>query len=226
MPAADAKTTDAILFQLKSLGEAQVETIAMRLGITVQAVRQRLDRLLDENLVEFSDQPRGRGRPRRIWSLTPKATSLFPDTHAQLTVDLIGTIRSELGEKAFGRLLQRRAEEIAVSYRHRLAREPDMAGKLAALADIRSAEGYMARLEELPGEGYLLVEDHCPICAAATVCQGFCSVELEVFRGLLDDGWQIERQDHLLLGARRCTYRITPTVAPVPQAPENPARSK
>jgi predicted ArsR family transcriptional regulator len=218
MPAADAKTTDAILFQLKSLGEAQAETIAMRLGITVQAVRQRLDRLLDENLVEFSDQPRGRGRPRRIWSLTPKATSLFPDTHAQLTVDLIGTIRSELGEKAFGRLLQRRSEEIAVSYRHRLAREPDMAGKLAALADIRSAEGYMARLEELPGEGYLLVEDHCPICAAATVCQGFCSVELEVFRGLLDDGWQIERQDHLLLGARRCAYRITPTVAPVPQA--------
>jgi predicted ArsR family transcriptional regulator len=226
MPAADAKTTDAILFQLKSLGEAQAETIAMRLGITVQAVRQRLDRLLDENLVEFSDQPRGRGRPRRIWSLTPKANSLFPDTHAQLTVDLIGTIRSELGEKAFGRLLQRRSEQIAVSYRHRLAREPDMAGKLAALADIRSAEGYMARLEELPGEGYLLVEDHCPICAAATVCQGFCSVELEVFRGLLDDGWQIERQDHLLLGARRCTYRITPTVAPVPQAPENPARSK
>jgi predicted ArsR family transcriptional regulator len=226
MPAADAKTTDAILFQLKSLGEAQAETIAMRLGITVQAVRQRLDRLLDENLVEFSDQPRGRGRPRRIWSLTPKATSLFPDTHAQLTVDLIGTIRSELGEKAFGRLLQRRSEEIAVSYRHRLAREPDMAGKLAALADIRSAEGYMARLEELPGEGYLLVEDHCPICAAATVCQGFCSVELEVFRGLLDDGWQIERRDHLLSGARRCTYRITPTMAPVPQAPENPARSK
>lgn len=226
MPAADAKTTDAILFQLKSLGEAQAETVATRLGITVQAVRQRLDRLLDENLVEFSDQPRGRGRPRRIWSLTPKATSLFPDTHAQLTVDLIGTIRSELGEKAFGRLLQRRSEGIAVSYRHRLAREPDMAGKLAALADIRSAEGYMARLEELPGEGYLLVEDHCPICAAATVCQGFCNVELEVFRGLLDEGWQIERQDHLLSGARRCTYRITPTVAPVPQAPENPARSR
>jgi predicted ArsR family transcriptional regulator len=226
MAAADAKTTDAVLFQLKSLGEAQAETVATRLGITVQAVRQRLDRLLDEHLVEFSDQPRGRGRPRRMWSLTPRAISLFPDTHAQLTVDLIGTIRSELGERAFNRLLQRRSEEIAASYRHRLASEPDMAGKLAALADIRSVEGYMARLEELPGEGYLLIEDHCPICAAAIACQGFCSIELEVFRGLLDEGWQIKRQDHLLSGARRCTYRIAPTLAPVPQAPENPARSK
>ena len=43
---------DAILFQLKSLGEAQAETIARRLRVSVQAVRQRLERLLAETLVE------------------------------------------------------------------------------------------------------------------------------------------------------------------------------
>src|SRR5215472_15499109 len=42
---------DAILFQLKSLGQAQAETLARRLGITVQAVRQRLERLLAEQPV-------------------------------------------------------------------------------------------------------------------------------------------------------------------------------
>jgi hypothetical protein len=36
---------DAILFQLKSLGEPQAETVARRLRISVQAVRQRLERL-------------------------------------------------------------------------------------------------------------------------------------------------------------------------------------
>ena len=82
---------DAILFQLKSLGEAQAETLARRLGITVQAVRQRLERLLVEDLVAYSDRTHGRGRPRRLWSLASGAASLFPDTHAQLTVDLIGT---------------------------------------------------------------------------------------------------------------------------------------
>jgi len=209
---------DAILFQLKSLGNAQAETLARRLHITVQAVRQRLERLLAENFVEFSDQPRGRGRPRRIWSLTSQAASLFPDTHAQLTVDLIGTIRSELGEASFVKLLERRKEEITTAYRKRLTREPNMAKKLSALAEIRSAEGYMARLEELPGGGYLLIEDHCPICAAATACQGFCSIELDVFRSLLDRGWQIERQDHLLSGARRCTYRIVAETLPADQA--------
>jgi predicted ArsR family transcriptional regulator len=201
---------DAILFQLKSLGEARAETLARRLGITVQAVRQRLDRLLAENLVACSDRAQGRGRPRRLWSLAPGAASLFPNTHAQLTVDLIGTIRSELGETALAQLLERRREQIAAGYRKRLAREPDIARKLTALADMRSAEGYMARVERLADDGFLLVEDHCPICAAAMICQGFCSIELAIFRNLLGPDWHIERQDHALSGARRCAYRITP----------------
>jgi predicted ArsR family transcriptional regulator len=208
---------DAILFQLKSLGEAQAETLARRLQISVQAVRQRLERLLAENLVAFSDRAQGRGRPRRLWSLAPGAASLFPDTHAQLTVDLIGTIRSELGEPALARLLERRRKQITAAYRKRLAREPDIARKLTALADMRSAEGYIARLEKLADEGFLLVEDHCPICAAAMSCQGFCSIELAIFQNLLGPGWHIERQDHLLTGARRCAYRITPAAASAPK---------
>lgn len=204
---------DAILFQLKSLGEAQAESLARRLGISVQAVRQRLERLLAENLVAYFDRAHGRGRPRRLWSLAPGAASLFPDTHAQLTVDLIGAIRRELGETALARLLERRREQITRAYRKRLAREPDMAKKLSALADMRSAEGYMARVEKLPDDGFLLVEDHCPICAAAMTCQGFCSIELQVFQDLLGPCWHIERQDHVLAGARRCAYRITRAAA-------------
>src|SRR6266480_7722016 len=135
---------DAILFQLKSLGEAQAETLARRLQVSVQAVRQRLERLLAEGLVAFCDRAQRRGRPRRLWSLAPSAASLFPDTHAQLTVDLIGTIRRELGETALARLLERRRQQITTAYQKRLGREPDIAKKLAALADMRSAEGYMA----------------------------------------------------------------------------------
>ena len=203
---------DAILFQLKSLGEAQAEMLARRLGISVQAVRQRLERLLTENLVAFSDHAHGRGRPRRLWSLAPGTASLFPDTHAQLTVDLIGTIRSELGETALAKLLERRREQVTASYRKGLAREPDIGRKLTALADMRSAEGCMARVEVLADEVFLFVEDHCPICAAAMSCQGFCRIELRVFRDLLGPEWHIEREDHLLTGARRCTYRINPAV--------------
>ncbi|MES2724598.1 MAG: MarR family transcriptional regulator, partial [Pseudomonadota bacterium] len=56
--------------------------------------------------------------------------------------------------------------------------------------------------------GFLLVENHCPICAAAAACQGFCRAELMVFRAVLGPGVHIERTDHILAGARRCAYRI------------------
>lgn len=218
--------SDAILFQLKSLGEAQAETLGRRLGISVQAVRQRLDRLLGEELVSFADRAQGRGRPRRLWSLASGAAALFPDTHAQLTVDLIGAIRGELGEAALARLIERRGKQMAAAYRERLAGAPDIATKLTALADMRSAEGYMARLEPIPGEGFLLVEDHCPICAAATICQGFCSIELEVFQNLLGPGWHIERQDHVIAGARRCTYSVKAAAAPRSETAESKVRSE
>ena len=68
-------------------------------------------------------------------------------------------------------------------------------------------------MAEVRGEGrgrWLLVENHCPICAAARACQGFCRSELSVLQALLPD-CAIERVDHVLAGARRCAYRISPT---------------
>src|SRR5260370_300875 len=55
----------------------------------------------------------------------------------------------------------------------------------------------------------LLAENHCPICAAASTCQGLCREELSLFRAVLGDKARVERTDHILAGARRCAYRIT-----------------
>jgi predicted ArsR family transcriptional regulator len=59
------------------------------------------------------------------------------------------------------------------------------------------------------GGGFLLVENHCPICAAARTCQGLCASELEVFRRVLGPDVTVERSDHILAGARRCAYRVS-----------------
>ena len=57
----------------------------------------------------------------------------------------------------------------------------------------------------------LLVEDHCPICAAARSCQGLCASELEVFQEAMGDEVELTRTDHIIAGARRCAYRVVPT---------------
>ena len=54
---------------------------------------------------------------------------------------------------------------------------------------------------------YLLIENHCPICAAAAACQGFCRAELSLFEMLLAPA-RVERLEHILAGARRCAYRV------------------
>jgi len=72
----------------------------------------------------------------------------------------------------------------------------------------RAAEGYTAEWR-LEGAGFVLLENHCPICAAASACSGFCRSELQLFHELLGPDATVERTDDLLTGARRCAYRIT-----------------
>jgi predicted ArsR family transcriptional regulator len=201
--------SDSMLFQLKTMGPVQAEPLARRLGISPQAVRQQMDRLLESGLVSYEDRAAGPGRPKRFWSLTEQGQARFPDSHAQLTIGLIDAMRAEFGEDGLDRLIARREREMAASYKAALAAEPSLERKVAALAALRAAEGYMARCETTPEGGFLLIEDHCPICAAAKACQGFCRSELALFEAALGARCRVERIDHLLAGARRCAYRIT-----------------
>ena len=50
-------------------------------------------------------EARGAGRPVQRWCLTDEGHARFPDGHADLTVQLIQGIRSELGESSLERLI-------------------------------------------------------------------------------------------------------------------------
>ncbi|HEX7774177.1 MAG TPA: hypothetical protein VF435_17260 [Pyrinomonadaceae bacterium] len=97
-----------------------------------------------------------------------------------------------------------------MDYAKRIKPGAPLGKKLEALAQIRTEEGYMAEIRK-EGEGSsLLVENHCPICAAANACQGFCSTELDLFRTVLGPGVTVERAEHILKGDQRCVYLIKP----------------
>lgn len=200
---------DRILFQLKTRGPAETLAIAHALGVSRQAALQHLERLVADELVDHTDERRGVGRPRRVWALTDKAQARFPDTHAQLTLEMLDAVRAEFGDEGVERMILRREQATARGYAAAMADSDTLEARVARLAEIRTAEGYMASASPDPGGGFLLVENHCPICAAAAACQGFCRAELMVFRAVLGPGVEIERTDHILAGARRCAYRIT-----------------
>jgi predicted ArsR family transcriptional regulator len=208
---ASDRTFDRILFTLKMRGAQSTATLAAAMGISVPGVRQHLARLLDEGLVTAIDRADGVGRPSRFWSLTAAANARFPDTHAELAADMIGAIREGLGAAALGKVVASRHRRMEQRYRKALGETRRLATRLERLAAARSADGYMAEVARTES-GFVLAENHCPICAAAAACQGFCEGELELFRRLLP-GATVNRIEHRLAGARRCAYRVTAVAA-------------
>jgi predicted ArsR family transcriptional regulator len=107
------------------------------------------------------------------------------------------------------KLLAARKPKVLEGYRAQVPAGGTLGARVRALAAARTSEGYMAEAKRVASGEYLLVENHCPICAAAAACQGLCAIELETFRELLGDGVKIERTEHIQAGARRCAYRIS-----------------
>jgi predicted ArsR family transcriptional regulator len=198
---------DDILLQLKTRGPARTQAIADALQVSRQAARVHLEKLQAAGLVTAADERDGVGRPRQAWTLTPAGHGRFPDTHAQMTVELIEAVREEFGAAGLDRLVTRREEATARTYRQALDGHQALEARLERLAQLRRAEGYMAEWRADPDGGYLLIENHCPICAAAQACQGFCRSELALFEMLLAPA-RVVRGEHLLTGARRCTYKV------------------
>jgi predicted ArsR family transcriptional regulator len=202
-------SSSRLLYTLKSRGPLAAGALARALGITVVGIRQHLAKLYTEGLVAFDDRAGEIGRPKRFWRLTAKGHGRFPDTHGDLTVNLIGGIRSVFGEAGLDRLIAARQEAAVAAYRKALDSCSGLEDRVRTVARLRTQEGYMAEFEAEPDGSFLLIENHCPICAAARACQGFCRSELELFRAVFGAGDSVKRQEHLLSDGRRCVYRVT-----------------
>lgn len=183
--------------------------LAGRFGLTAEAIRLQLVDLADRGLVRSAPRAAsGAGRPPVEWSLTDLAIELFPDRHADLTVSLIDSIRTTVGEDGLEAIVAARTSQQADDYRRRLDGVDD---PLVGLAEIRADEGYMAEVVAADdGRGRFLIEHHCPICDAARSCQGLCRSELDLFQEILGPSQAVTREQHLLSGDERCVYRVVP----------------
>ena len=199
-----------VLEHVKREGPVTAEALAAQLGITGMAVRQHLERLEQTGLVDRTARTGGRGRPSNLWRATEKAESHFADSHAALALDLIAQTRKAFGQDGLNRLIALRTEDQEQSYAAQLAAKKRLKSRLETLARIRSDEGYMAEVRKDVSGAWLLLENHCPICPAARACAGLCQEELGLFQRVLGKDVRVERVSHILAGAGRCTYRVTP----------------
>ncbi len=212
-------TRRAILMILKQEGPKDPVALASRLGISSVAVRQHLYTLRNDHMVAYEEQPRPMGRPAKMWRLTPVAASFFPDTHAALTRNLLQATEKTFGAEGLRQVVCQCARSQIESYRQRVSKDSSLQYRLKILASIRNEEGYMAKIQPQKDGSFLLIENHCPVSAAANACTQLCDAELEVFQAVLGKGILVERLEHIVAGARRCVYRVALDTKETPPHP-------
>ena len=220
---ATVRTRRAIVHLLKQDGPLEAQALAERLHISAMGVRQHLYALQAEQLVTYDEDRRAMGRPVKLWQLTPAADRFFPEGYAELTLSLLQSVTEAFGTNGLEQLLAMRTQQQIATYRQRLTGYDTLPQRLAALAAMRTEEGYMAAVQPQSDGSFLLLENHCPICAAAVACTQLCRQELEVFQAVLGADVVIERTEHIVAGARRCAYRVASTE---PQHSDHAAATK
>ena len=161
---------------------------------------------------------------RLLFTLKMRGATSTSDLAQQLRISVPGVrqhlerlresglvLHAMLGEEALAKVVASRHAAMEARYREAVGDARRLGTRLERLASARTHDGYMAEAVRTD-DGWLLSENHCPICAAAESCQGFCEGELALFRRLLP-GASVERVDHRLAGARRCSYRVRPVSA-------------
>lgn len=203
-------TAEQTLFLIKTRGPQTAQQLAALLDLTSMGARRQLEAWQEKGMLTYEELADKRGRPSRRWLLTEAGHARFPDRHADLTLQLIDQVRGLFGEAGLEQLIAAREAVSEQQYRQHLRSAGALPARVAALVQARSSEGYMAEVETRDDGSLLLVENHCPICAAARQCQQFCRSELDLFQRVLGPECSVGRVEHMLNGARRCVYLIKP----------------
>lgn len=177
-------TRDKILELLKKETILTVNELSKSLGITEMAIRKHLHILERDSLLIINEVRQPMGRPIQVYSLSPKAEELFPNSYENLTIDFLHDLKELHGEEIIDYLLEKRSERLKNSYKQ-IMQHKNFEEKIEELKDIQFKKGYMADVKKIDNETFELVEYNCPIYAVAKEYKKACSCETEMFKDVL-----------------------------------------
>ena len=89
------ETSDKVMLDfMRREGAVTIAALVAEMGVTATAVRQRLQRLMDDGLIERQTEKKGRGRPNHRYSLTEKGERSAGTNFADMAVVLWEEIKS------------------------------------------------------------------------------------------------------------------------------------
>ncbi len=208
---------DRVAQSLLSDGPATAAQLSRRLGITAAGVRKHLDALEAAGDVVAGDRPAfgpmpqpRRGRPARIYSLTEIGRGRFDQAYDDLAVSAMRFMH-QVQSDALEEFAARRAEELEQRYRPHLAGIDDPQRRAERLAELLTADGYAASVEEGPTSVMQVCQRNCPVAQAAHEFPQLCDAEAAAFARLLDTN--VTRLATIAHGDGVCTCLVSPSAA-------------
>jgi len=192
---------------LKTSGPQSLSALSTAFEVTVEGARFQMLKLEKEGMVMSNKTVTGRGRPQQVWSLTSEGQSRFPDMHAGLSVGLMEVMRETLGQQALSKVIMANGDKGTSKYLKLLEGVNDLEQRIIRFVAVRSSEGYMAQLIK-DDEGFIFIENHCPIGAAAHANPDICCAEFKTLQTVIGSNVPIKRVEYIIDGGRRCAYRI------------------
>jgi DeoR family suf operon transcriptional repressor len=202
-----------ILVELKKAHRLTAKDLAVKLQISLNAVRHHLKELEAEALIEYERQHRGVGAPAFAYRLTASGEALFPRRYEATLSELLDHLVAREGRASAVAALEARYATLTRRLQEELAGAPP-AERMAAVARLLSDDGYMAEAKA-SSDGGTLIEHNCAVQAVAERFPEICAAEARFLSAVL--GAEVERQEHILSGCSACEYRVHFS-APVPQA--------
>ncbi len=110
------QTQKRMLMYLKMHGAQPAAVLAGEMGLTNEGARQHLMRMMEEGWISSESQSKGVGRPIILYQITAAGFGLFPDAHAELTLQLLTSVKALFGQEGLDRLIQSREQETLKQY--------------------------------------------------------------------------------------------------------------
>ena len=191
-------------------GPQTAATLGKVLGMTATAARKHLDVLEASGLVSHHEQapfgprstgPRGRGRPAKVFALTPAGREFFAQSYDDIAVEAVTFIGQQLGPEGIKRFAQQRVASVFQT----ISASNDVTAE--SLAQGLSDAGFSASLRPAPVvDAVQLCQHTCPISHVASEFPQFCDAETDAISSAL--GVHVTRLSTIATGSEICTTHI------------------
>jgi DeoR family suf operon transcriptional repressor len=197
----------AMIDVLRQNGAVTISVLVAKMGVTATAVRQRLQRLMADGLIERQAENKGRGRPNHRYSLTEKGERSAGTNFADMADVLWDEIKSVPDPEVRRGLLKRIAGRLAARYRNEVGGET-LGERMNAFADVMG-EREIPFVVDQSGSLPVLSALACPYPELAMRDRSVCTMEKMMLSEVL--GESVRLSECRLDGATCCTFTPSAT---------------